>query len=146
MSISRKALCIFYGFVGLVALVGTWSNNLQYASLGFVGANIRFWQETLTNPASRSITVDVFFLSLAAITWMLLEARRLQMRGAWLYVMFGLFTAISFTFPVFLINRERALSRLDSSLPGGHLTIADILGLAGLAAVFVAYAGVALVR
>ncbi len=146
MTISRKALCIFYGFVGLVALVGTWSNNLQYASLGFVGANVRFWQETLINPASRSITVDVFFLSLAAITWMLLEARRLQMRGAWLYVMFGLLTAISFTFPVFLINRERALSRLDSSLPSGHLTIADILGLAGLTAVFVAYAGVALVR
>jgi hypothetical protein len=146
MSISRKALCIFYGFVGLVALVGTWGNNLQYASLGFVGANLHFWQETLANPASRSITVDIFFLALAATTWMLLEARRLQMRGAWFYVMFGVLIAISFTFPLFLINRERALSRLDASSPGGHLTVADILGLAGLAAVFVSYAGIALVH
>jgi len=72
MSIARKALCIFYGFIGLVALVGIWGNNLQYMSLGFVGANLHCWQETLANPASRSITVDIFFLALAATIWMLL--------------------------------------------------------------------------
>jgi hypothetical protein len=115
MSNPRKSLCIFYGFVGLVAHVGTWEEQHPVS---------------LANPASRSITVDVFFLALAATTWMLLEARRLQMRGAWFYVIFGVVIAISFTFPLFLINRERTLSRLDISLPGGRRTLPSQIFLA----------------
>ena len=87
MTISRRVLCVVYALVGLVALVGTWGNNIDYLDLGIVGANIHFWQETLVNPASRSITVDILCLALAAIVWMLLEARRLSMRGAWLWVL-----------------------------------------------------------
>ncbi len=87
MLVSRKWLCVVYGLVGLIALAGTWGNNIEYLNLGIVGANVRFWQETLVNPASRSITVDILFLSFAAIVWMLLEARRLSIRGAWLYVL-----------------------------------------------------------
>jgi hypothetical protein len=144
MSISRKALCAFYGLVGLITLIGTWGNNLQYASLGFVGANLHFWRETLANPASRSITVDLLFLALAAITWMLLEARRLDMRGAWLYVIFGALVAISLTFPIFLINRERALAHREVSSASGHLKPADVLLLAALAVISTAYAWIAL--
>lgn len=144
MTISRKALCLFYALIGLTALVGTWGNNLQYASLGFLGANLHFWQETLATPASRSITVDILFLALAATTWMLLEARRLGMRGAWLYIVFGTLIAISFTFPLFLINRERALARTSYGSPAGTLTPGDLFGLAGLAAIFAAYAAIGL--
>ena len=53
-------------------------------------ARTTFWQETLVNPASRLITVDVFFLGLAVFVWMVLEARRLGMRGVWLYLLFGI--------------------------------------------------------
>ena len=56
MPISRKALCVAYGLIALLALVGTWGNNVEYLSLGFVGANTAFWQATLVNPASRSIS------------------------------------------------------------------------------------------
>jgi hypothetical protein len=144
MSISRKALGVFYGVTALIALVGTWGNNFRYATLGFVGANMRFWQETMANPASQSITVDLFFLALAATSWMVFEARHLRMRGVWLYVIFGALIAVSFTFPIFLINRERALSNLDASSPAGHLKTSDVLGLAVLAAVSVAYSIVTL--
>src|SRR5678815_5745716 len=105
MPISRKVLCIAYGLIALLALVGTWGNNVAYLSLGFVGANATFWQETLANPASRSITVDIFFLGLAVFVWMVLEARRLGLRGVWLYLVFGMLVAISVTVPIFLINR-----------------------------------------
>jgi hypothetical protein len=44
-----------------LALVGTWGNNIAYVGLGFIGTNVAFWQDTLANPASRSITVDLFF-------------------------------------------------------------------------------------
>jgi hypothetical protein len=61
MPISRKTLCVIYALIALLALAGTWGNNVAYLSLGFAGANMAFWQETLANPASRSITVDLFF-------------------------------------------------------------------------------------
>lgn len=144
MSISRKALCVLYASIALVAVVGTWGNNVQYLNLGMLGANVHFWQETLVNPASRSITIDILFLSLAAIVWMLLEARSLSMRGAWAYVLIGVFVAISAAFPAFLIDRERVLAARDGSASAGTLRAMDVLGLVVLTIPMVAYAFVAL--
>lgn len=144
MSISRKALCVAYGLIALLALVGTWGNNLAYLSLGFVGANTTFWQETLANPASRSITVDLFFLGLPVFVWMVLEARRLGMRGVWLYLVFGFLVAISVTVPIFFINRERALAVREPSSAAGTLGMLDIVGLVVLGVAFTAYAAITL--
>ena len=145
MNLSRKTLCAVYGVIALVALVGTWSNNVAYLPLGFVGANIKFWAETLVNPASRSITVDIFFLGLAVFTWMVLEARRLRMRGVWLYLVFGMLVAISVTVPIFLINRERKLAMLE---PDGKniLTPADAAGLFAVAAAIAGYAALTMLQ
>jgi hypothetical protein len=139
MTVSRKLLCMAYGLIGLIALVGCWGNNIQYMDMGILSANAHFWQETLVNPASRSITVDILFLSLAVITWMLLEARRLSMGGVWIYIFCGLFIAISAAFPVFLIHRERALAARDGSANAGSLAAMDILGLLVLAMVMLGY-------
>jgi hypothetical protein len=144
MSISRKALCALYGLIALLALVGTWGNNVAYLSLGFMGANTTFWQETLINPASRSITVDLFFLGLAVFVWMVLEARRLGMRGVWLYLLFGMLVAISVTVPIFLINRERALAQRELSSAAGTLGVFDIAGLAAVTVAITAYTAVTL--
>ena len=139
MTISRKTLCVVYGLIGLLALVGTWGNNVAYLSLGFVGANTAFWQETLANPASRSITVDLFFLGLAVFVWMVLEARRLGMRLVWLYLLFGMLVAISVTVPIFLINRERALAAREPSSAAGTLSAPDIAGLVLVTAAICVY-------
>jgi hypothetical protein len=144
MPISRKALCVVYGLIALLAFVSTWGNGLPYLSLGFVGANVRFWQDTLVNPASRFLTLDVFYLGLAVFVWMVLEARRLGMRAVWLYLLFGAVVAISVTVPIFLINRERALARREPSSAAGTLSMPDMIGLVLLAGVFVVYAAIAL--
>jgi uncharacterized protein DUF2834 len=144
MSISRKALCIAYGVIALLALVGTWGNNVAYLSLGFAGANVTFWQETLVNPASRSITVDLFFLGLAMFVWMVLEARRLGMRGVWFYLLFGMLVAISVTVPIFLINRERALAAREPSSAAGTLGVYDVAGIAAVTVAIVAYTAITL--
>jgi Terpene cyclase DEP1 len=146
MTISRRVLCIVYALVGLVALVGTWGNNIDYLDLGIVGANIHFWQETLVNPASRSITVDILCLALAAIVWMLLEARRLSMRGAWLWVLFGAFVAMGAAFPWFMVHRELTLGRKEPSSNGGRLSAADIAGIGLLGIAVLAYTYLALTR
>jgi hypothetical protein len=145
MPISRKTLCVIYGLVALLALVGTWGNNVAYLSLGFLGANGAFWQATQVNPASRSITVDLFLLGLAVFVWMVLEARRLGMRGVWLYLLFGMLVAISVTVPIFLIHRERALAQREPSSAAGTLGVFDIAGLAAVTVAIAAYTAVTLV-
>lgn len=144
MTITRKALCLVYGFVAVLALVGTWGNNFQYLHLGFLGANLKFWRDTLVNPASRSITVDLFFLGLAVFVWMVLEARRLRMRGIWLYLIFGFVIGISVTVPIFLINRERHLATRETSPTTERLALGDVVGLCALGLAFVWYTAVTL--
>ena len=62
MTVSRKTLCVVYGVIAVLALIGTWGHNISYLDRGFVGANQAFWSDTLANAASRSITADIFFL------------------------------------------------------------------------------------
>jgi hypothetical protein len=146
MSISRKTLCFAYGLIALLAFVTTWANVLSYSSLGFVGSNVAFWRDTLANPASRFLTLDVFFLGLAVFVWMVLEARRLGMRRVWLYLLFGMLVAISVTVPIFLINRERALAAREPSSAAGTLGTFDVIGLVLVTAAILVYAAVALLR
>ena len=138
MTIQRKTLCFIYGVIAVLALIGTWGNNIAYMDRGFLDANLMFWQDTFANPASRSITVDLFLLGLAVFVWMVLEARRLRMRGVWLYLIFGMLIAISVTVPIFLINRERALAR-DATLPPERMTVADVFGLILVTLAIIAY-------
>jgi len=113
---SRKLLCLAYAFVALLALAGTWSQNVAYFAAGdgpvagFALATGRFWLDTLATPASTSIVVDLVLLCLPLFALMILEARRLGIRFAWLYIVFGVLVAISVTFPLFLIARERRIA------------------------------------
>ena len=118
MSSARRSLCIAYGVIALLALVGTWSQNVAYFRagegpvVGFVMATARFWPDTFATPASRSITIDLFLFFAAAAVFMVLEARRLGIRWVWAYVVLGVLIAISVTFPLFLIARERRLAAI----------------------------------
>jgi hypothetical protein len=147
MAVSRKALCAVYAVIGVVAFAGTWGNVLGLVGEeGFWAGTIRFWQDTLVNASSRFITIDLLFLGLAIVVWMVLEARRLRIPGVWLYVVAGLLIAISLTVPLFMIQRERKLAALEPGTPAGTLATADAVGLILLAIVFATYAVVALTR
>jgi hypothetical protein len=144
MSVSRRLLCIVYALIAVLALIGTWGNNVAYLGGGLLETNRAFWSDTLVNPASRSITVDLFYLGLAVFVWMVLEARRLGMRWVWLYLVFGMLVAISVTVPVFLILRERALAKNDPGSLAGRLTVIDGIGLMIVTVAIVAYTVLAL--
>ena len=139
MTVSRKELSALYGVLAVLALLATWSHNVAYLGAGFVDVGKHFWGDTLANPASRSITVDLFFLSLAVLLWMVTEARRLQMRGVWLYLLFGLLIAISVTVPVFMIHRQRALASRTPGTPAGQLRRSDVIGITLIGAGVAAY-------
>jgi hypothetical protein len=129
MSPSRKILCMVYALLALIALVGTWSHNVAYLGGGFLEGNQKFWLDTLVTPASTSITVDLFVLGFAINLWMVLEARRIALSYVWLYVLAGALIAISVTFPVYMIQRERILARRGETAAPPALRAGDIAGL-----------------
>ncbi|BBX39741.1 hypothetical protein MSIM_11920 [Mycobacterium simiae] len=105
MPTSRKVLCAVYALIALIALGATWSQTAAYTHSG-AAFFFSFWQDTRVNAASRNITADALMLSLSVVILMVLEARKRGVRFVWLYVLGGVFVAISVTVPLFLIARE----------------------------------------
>ncbi len=119
----NRNLCIaIYAIIAVVALYGTWSQNLQYGP-GLSG----FLPDMKANPAARSVTVDIFLMALSAAFLMVYEARRTGVRFVWAYVFLGFTVAISVTFPLFLIARECALAKSETARPVG-LAVYDYIG------------------
>ena len=81
---------------------------------------------------------------MAAIIWMFLEARRLAMKGVWIWVFLGLFVAIGMAFPLFLIQREIVLARQGGGASAGALRSPDLIGISLLGIGVLAYAIVAI--
>jgi hypothetical protein len=142
---SRRNLGIAYAAVALLALLGTWHQNLSYFRsedgwlLGFVFATGRFWVETLATPASTSITVDLGLLLLPLFALMIIEARRLGIRFVWLYIVLGLLVAISVTFPLFLIAREQRLAARGEASEDAGIAGADAIGFLVLGAAMLVF-------
>lgn len=140
MPVAKRVLCALYGTIAALGLVGTWIHNAAYFPLGLLNILPVFMQDMAVTPASRSISLDLMFLALAVVVWMVVEARRLALRGVWLYVIGGLIVGISVTVPLFLIARERALAADPARAAADTLRAADVLGFIALAAGVFAYA------
>lgn len=139
MIIRRSTIRWAYRLVAVAALLLTGVHVLPYLDAGFVDGTAAFWTDALvnTNAAGRFLAIDVLFLALAVIAWMVFESRRLAMRGVWIYVLVGLVIGISFAVPLWLAARETALIRAgsDRAEPLGR---GDLAGLFLLAAVVLA--------
>jgi hypothetical protein len=109
MSRPTRMLCAVYALLATAALFATWSQNLAFFAAPDAGFE-SFVRGAWANPAAASLGNDLLFLTGAAIVWMVVEARRHAIRFAWLYVAMALAIAISVSFPLFLIARERRLA------------------------------------
>lgn len=136
MDRTAKIRCGVYAAIAVVALVATWSQNLAY---DFAEVFPKFLRDTTVTPASRSITADILLLFLAAAILMVVEARRHNVRFVWAYIAGGFLIAISVTFPLFLIARERRLAAERSETP--RLGAVDMALLAALTLVLLGTAG-----
>jgi hypothetical protein len=144
---SRTTAARIYVAIAVLALVATWRQNIGFlleGERGVAGGLVDFWPALLANRATTSITVDIFLFGLAAVLWMVSEARRHQIRHVWLYVLLSFAIAISVTFPMFLAAREHRLASLGET--PGKLEARDLLGLAVLAAAIVGFSLYSLVR
>ena len=147
MTISRKGLCAVYGLIGLTTLVGAYGNVLDMlAQKGFFGGTLQFWRDLFVNESTQFLAVDILFLGLGIIVWMLIEARRLGIPAVWGYIFLALFIHISTAVPLFLIHREIKLGEADPASPGGTLRPMDVVGLLVLSIVFVGVIGLTWTR
>ena len=100
-------LAFVYLLLAVAGLIGTWTFNVlavvQMAD--FIGDLVT------SGPAVSSITIDLLVAAVAGSVFIIVEARRLHMRFAWLYVAGSALTAFAFTFPLFLAMRQRRLTR-----------------------------------
>lgn len=100
-------LAVIYLILAVCGLVGTMYFNVTTVALG----RDFFADLSAGGPAVSSLSVDLLVVAVAASGFLVVEARRLGMRFAWLYVVLSLVTAFAFTFPLFLANRERRITR-----------------------------------
>ena len=125
---SRKVLCAVYGAIAVAALIATWSQNLAYSDKA-AGSFVAFWNDAKVTSASRALTADHLQFGLAAVIFMVTEARRHGVKFVWIYVAGGYLVAISVAFPLFLIARELRIGRSDAP----HLRTTDTILLAVVA-------------
>ena len=112
----RKHTLRAYGYyvisaIGLVTAV-VLNGIASTTGADYVGA----WFGTIVDWV---LSIDLLVVALAVVVFMLVEAKRLGMKRVWLYFLASGVTAIAFTFPLFMANREKKI--LENRLAGGSL-------------------------
>lgn len=103
---------VLFLVLAVAGLVGTWTFN----ALAIVQMRDFLGDLVTSGPAVSSITVDLLVVAIAGSVFIIVEARRIGMRFAWVYVVLSGLTAFAFTFPLFLAMRQRHLAaRLETS-------------------------------
>jgi hypothetical protein len=100
-------LAVAYLVLALAGLAGTWTFNVIaiLEQRDFLGE----WFGS--GPSVNSLGVDLLVVAVAAIVFMVAEARRLRMRGVALYILLVPVVALAFALPLFLSARERVIAR-----------------------------------
>ena len=101
-------LAFVYLGLAIAGLVGTWTFN----ALAIVQMRDFIGDWVGSGPAVSSLTVDLLVVAVAGCILIIVEARRLSIKRAWLYVVLSGLTAFAFTFPLFLAMRQRRLTEL----------------------------------
>lgn len=113
----NPALSAFFLVCAIAGAVVPWTYNIAAMNeLGRPFTVAEFVMVGFQGPAILgSVAADFWIGSIAALVWMLVEARRLRMRFWWALLPLTLIVAWACALPFFLFLRERALSR---SSPG----------------------------
>ncbi len=99
-------LAVTWLVIAIAGLIGTWTFN----ALSIVQMRDFIGDWVGSGPAVSSLTIDLLVVAIAGCILIVVEARRLGMRNAWLYIVLSGLTAFAFTFPLFLAMRERRIA------------------------------------
>lgn len=96
----------------VLALLGLFA-TLAFNTLAVLQMRNFFGDWFGSGPAVGSLGVDLLVVAIAGSVLIVIEARRLGMKRAWLYIVLSAVTAFAFTFPLFLAMRERRLRAIS---------------------------------
>ncbi len=65
------------------------------------------------NPASKSLSRDLFIGSTAVFVWIFSESRRLEMKNLWIVILTTFTIAFAFSAPLFLYLRELRIEEMN---------------------------------
>ena len=102
-----------YAILAVLGAVVPWYYNLEFMAVSGGAFSVAdFVAGGFANPAASSLTVDLLVGSTAVIILMVSEARRLEMKHWWVYLVLIPTVAFAFACPLFLMMRERQLQRV----------------------------------
>jgi hypothetical protein len=114
---TRSSTIRFWVYIALagVGLVTAWVFN------GLAVMNREDYGAAWTGSAvDMVLTADLSIVAIASVIFMITEAKRVGLKRVWLYILLSGFTAMAFTFPLFLAMRER---RIGLTTSGTDLSI-----------------------
>lgn len=100
-------LRIAYAALAVLGLVIPWAYNFDFLAGGGSFAPAPFLAAVTANPLVTGITWDVYIAAVAASLWMVVDARRNGVRGAWVHVVLVFAVGLAFAYPLYLARRER---------------------------------------
>jgi len=101
---------IIYGILAFLGLFVTWYYNHQYLSID--GNTLRtYMSDNKLNAASASVWYDVIIVYIASVFFFYFESKRIGVTFWWLYWILSTTVAIAFGLPLYLLMRERHLSK-----------------------------------
>lgn len=100
-------LFVIYCLLSAAGLLVPWYFNLAYLTGGGSLAPGPFVAAVSANALTTGITWDVYIAAVAASLWMVADARRHGLRGAWIHVALTFAVGLAFAFPLYLARRER---------------------------------------
>ena len=87
--------------------------NIEFAKSYGASFDIQLFIEMANNnPASRSLSRDLFIGSTAVFVWIISESKRLQMRNLWVVILTTFTIAFAFSAPLFLYLRELRIEEI----------------------------------
>lgn len=106
----HKSLFWVYLILSIIGLVTAWIFNgiAVMNQEDYMGA----W---FGSAADWVLSADLTIVAIAVVVFMISESRRLKMKRVWLYILLSGFTAMAFTFPLFMAMRERQLAKISTA-------------------------------
>ena len=107
---------LFWGFCAIIGLVAVGWAGMH------VGGTAVLLDELSHGWGALTIALDLVFVAIPVVAFMVIESYRLNMRWPWIWVPLIIPLPGAFVVPVFFLLRERALLRIAAGehTPGGN--------------------------
>jgi len=104
---------LYLGLAILGAILPTLA-NIEFAKTYGPSFDIQLFIELANNnPASQSLSRDLFIGASAVFIWIISESKRLEMKNLWIVILTTFTIAFAFSAPLFLYLRELRIEEIN---------------------------------